>query len=590
MAMRLSGSNGDTIRCNSRRRKTSNNSNNNNNNSNSTVKNNSIQKLNIDGFFFDSSAVAAILRDTDGYNNNDNSQRFKSREIIFRNVSIDATVLQGANELLRHRTNDNTRSTFRGEAKEADNNSTTSTITNTNIDIIHCSGLVSELIRIVLPMTRRFGFAGNIPIAHNLDTEGLSVIGENLGSTGTNAGVPTQTDDRNADPRGDRNNSAVRLKSLVLKGTRLESSGFHQFCGGLGVNTTLEDLQMSNCILEENDVLLLASALQKNRSLKSVFFASCKFGTKSRLPSVSQTNFNVETTQSINNTCPQINFPIVLEGLVRHPTLESLKIYDMCCNEQAIQAIGNILSSPESKLRQLGLKNNLSHPHSKLPGVSHHLFRALSHNQHLTYLKISGNNLNDENMIELGRILTESKTSMQTLSITDNVITHGLLPLAFRLSDAKSLRYLDVLRNPITDQSKKAMVSALKTNVQLERLDLDGSWDEEKFWWLNLNRGGRRALQVSGKKNLPSSLWPTILERAYNIPMSRNSKQPSSTTNIEVVYYLIRRIPWLFEKASASTDVVVRQSKPELKRQRKRGVKSDCMETDAPKAKRKFNA
>jgi hypothetical protein len=562
--------------CNSRRRRTS----------NSNVKNstNSIQKLNIDGFFFDSSAVAAILRGTDGFNDNDNSQRFQSREIIFRNVSIDATVLQGASELLRHRNI----STFRGKTgKTKGTDHSTSTITNTNIDIIHCSGLVSELIRIVLPTTRRFGFAGNIPIAHNLDTEGLSVIGENLGGTGTNASVPTQTDDCNGDHRGDRN-SAVRLKSLVLKGTRLESSGFYQFCGGLGINTTLEDLQMSNCILEEDDVLLLASALRKNRSLKSVFFASCKFGTKSRSPFVSQNNFRVETTQSLNNTYPQINLPIVLEAMVRHPTLESLNIYDMCCNEQAIQAIGNILSSTESKLRHLGLKNNLSHPHSKLPGVSYHLFRALSHNQHLTYLKISGNNLNDGNMIELGRILTESKTSIQTLSITDNLISHGLLPLASRLSDAKSLRYLDVLRNPMTDQSKKAMVYALKNNVQLERLDLDGSWDEEKFWWLNLNRGGRRALQASGKKNVPSSLWPTILERAYNIPLSTNSKQPSSTTNIEVVYYLIRRIPWLFEKASASTRVV-RESKPEQKRQRKRVVKANCMEAE-PKAKRKFNA
>lgn len=560
MAMRFSDSNRETGRSNSSRRRVS------------TNKNipSDVQRLNIDGFFFDSSAVAAILRGKDGFHHN--NPRFKSREIIFRNVSVDAIVLRGANELLRRRNS---------SEKENDHSSNT---TNTNIDIIHCSGMVSELIRTVLPTTTRFSFAGNIPIAHNLDTEGLSVIGENLGATTT-----TRTGDNNNN-RGEES-TAVRLKSLVLKGTRLESSGFKHFCDGLGASTTLEDLQLSNCILEEDDVLLLASTLRKNKSLKSVFFANCKFGTKARArPESRNDNNQTATTQSINNTYPQINLPLVCEALIGHPTLESLKIYDMCCNEQAIQAIGEILSAPESKVRVLGLKNNLSHPQSDLPGVSRHIFRALFQNECLTYLKLSGNNLNDEHMIELGRILTETKTSIQTLSITDNLISNGLLSLASRLSDAKSLRWLDILRNPLTDKSKKAMVSALKNNVQLERLDLDGSWDQEKHWWLSLNRGGRRVLQSSSKHGVPPSLWPTILERAYNIPFRRNSKQSSSssTTNVEVAYYLIRRIPWLFEKTSASTDVV-RESRPEQKRQRKRVVKADGMEAE-PKAKRMFNA
>jgi len=550
-------------------------SNNNNNNNNNTEKD-TIERLNIDGFFFDSTAVAAMLKGNNG-GGSDQQQKFQGREIIFRNVSIDTTVLRGAKELLRRRNSGSSTSALRGQE--------TKNIINTNIDIIHCSGLVSELIRIVLPTTRRFGFAGNIPIAHNLDTEGLNVIGKNLGTTSENAGTSAESKESSGSDRI-TTNDFVKLESLVLKGTRLESSGFTNFCDGLGVNTTLEELQLSNCILEEDDVILLASTLKKNKSLKSVFFANCKFGTKTRTSHNHNNNYDLETTQSINNTYPQINLPVVLEALIHNPTLECLKIYDMCCNEQAIQAIGEILSSPESKLRHLGLKNNLSHPKSELPGVSRHLLRALSQNRHLSYLKISGNNLNDEHMIELSRILTSPKTSIQTLSITDNLISHGLLPLASRLADAKSLRFLDTLRNPITDQSKKAMVSALKNNVQLERLDLDGSWDDEKFWWLSLNRGGRRALKGSSKKNMISSLlWPKILERAYKIPFRKNSKHSSSTTNIEVVYYLIRRIPWLFEKASVST-TNTRKSKPEQKRQRKRVVKRDCMDVE-PKAKRR---
>lgn len=560
--MRMPDSSREIVRCNSIRTRNSN-----------KKKIANIQKLNIDGFFFDSSAVAAILQGTDG--SNDSHQQFQSREIIFRNVAIDSTVLQGAKDLTRQR-ND---SECCSKDKE---NDYFSSVPITSIDVIHCSGLVSELIRIVLPMTRRFSFAGNIPIAHNLDTVGLSIIGGNLGNTSKHTITPIS----NGDHRGIQH-SCGQLNSLILKGTKFESSGFKNFCDGLGDNTNLEDLQLSNCFVEENDVLLLASALRKNRTLKSVSFANCSFGTKTQSLSNSRESSIVETTQSINNTNPQMKLPIVLEALIHHPTLQSLKIYGMYCNERSIQAIGTILSWPESELRHLGLKNNLSHPQSKLPCVSNHLFRSLSENRRLTYLKLSGNNLNDEDMIQLGRILTDFKTSIQNLSITNNLISEGLIPLASRLSDAKSLRFLDILRNPLTVQSKMAMVSALKNNVLLERLDLDGSWDEEKYWWLSLNRGGRRILQYSGTKSVPSSLWPTILERAYNMPFRRSTNHTSLITNEGVVYYLIRRIPWLFEKASISTGKIT-ERKPEQKRQRKRVVKVDYMDIE-PKTKRKFN-
>ncbi|OEU21221.1 RNI-like protein, partial [Fragilariopsis cylindrus CCMP1102] len=185
----------------------------------------------------------------------------------------------------------------------------------------------------------------------------------------------------------------------------------------------------------------------------------------------------------------------------------------MHCSDQSMRAISDILSPTGTKLLHLGLKNNLSHPESKLNVEN--LFQALTHNRYLTYLKISGNNLNDEDMARLSRILTTEEsniiTSIRTLSVTDNLISdEGLLTLASRLSDTKSLKHLDVRRNPITDRSKKAMISALKNNVQIERLDLDGSWDTEKFWWLSLNRGGRRALQTTTENNttVPSNLWP----------------------------------------------------------------------------------
>ena len=554
------------------------------NNSNNNNKNDDdVHQINIDGHLFDSSAICAVLRDTEHHFNSINCQQHpKNRgKITIRNVSIGKLVLQGFEKLLNQKQSNNN-----SNNNNSNNNSNTSSsnkpcyrwTNRIDMNIIHCSDLVSNLIRIVLPWTEQFRFTGSIPIAHNLDSEGLKAIGEHLGGNNNIKYTNNFATQQEHTVRNNSNNEnetysnsddivVPKLKTLSLKGTCLESKGFVLFCEGLGINNTLESLQLSNCTIENDDVGLLASALRENKHLKSLFLANCNFG---RRPYYSFSTDTVATTQSINNVNPQIHLPIVLEALIRHPTLQSLKIYDMHCNDQSMRAISDILSPTGTKLLHLGLKNNLSHPEGKLNVEN--LFQALTHNRYLTYLKISGNNLNDEDMARLSRILTTEEsniiTSIRTLSVTDNLISdEGLLTLASRLSDTKSLKHLDVRRNPITDRSKKAMISALKNNVQIERLDLDGSWDTEKFWWLSLNRGGRRALQTTTENNttVPSNLWPKILERVYNLKYGRNK----SPTNTEVAYYIIRRMPSLFEKVAANRE----ERRPNRKRHRERVVK-----------------
>ena len=553
------------------------------NNSNSNNQNDhDVHQINIDGHLFDSSAICAVLlRDTEQFNSINCQQHPKNRgKITIRNVSIGKLVLQGFEKLLNQKqsNNDSSNNNNNNNSSTSSSNKPCSRWTNRiDMNIIHCSDLVSNLIRIVLPWTEQFRFTGSIPIAHNLDSEGLKAIGEHLGGNNSKYtnNVATQQEHTVRNNSNNENETysnsddivVPKLKTLSLKGTCLESKGFVLFCEGLGINNTLESLQLSNCTIENDDVGLLASALRENKYLKSLFLANCNFG---RRPYYSFSTDTVATTQSINNVNPQIHLPIVLEALIRHPTLQSLKIYDMHCNDQSMRAISDILSPTGTKLLHLGLKNNLSHPESKLNVEN--LFQALTHNRYLTYLKISGNNLNDEDMARLSRILTTEEsniiTSIRTLSVTDNLISdEGLLTLASRLSDTKSLKHLDVRRNPITNRSKKAMISALKNNVQIERLDLDGSWDTEKFWWLSLNRGGRRALQTTTENNttVPSNLWPKILERVYNLKYGRNK----SPTNTEVAYYIIRRMPSLFEKVAANRE----ERRPNRKRHRERVVK-----------------
>jgi Ran GTPase-activating protein (RanGAP) involved in mRNA processing and transport len=522
--------------------------------------------INIDGQLMDSATIAGVLREA--------KNRPQVREMTLRNVQIDETVAKGIDDLFQ---------------------------TNkawTKVESIHCSGMLSRVIQASIPWTQQFLFTGNVPIAHNprygLDDDSLKAIGEelerdNIDNANANANVATITG---------ITAGHTALTTLSLKGSRLAEEGFRRFCEGLAQSATLETLQMSCCALENEDVILLASALRRNKHLKSFSLADCRFGSLSRsIPpsnasastSSSESEVDVEEeeeetfTQSTNNTSPQSHFPLVLEALAHHPTLESLNVYGMFCNDQSMEALGEMLKSQETKLWHLGLKNNIRHPEGKVNVRP--ILQALRQNTSLTYLKLTGANFNDEDVDTLSSILAESNWTLRGLSITDNAIgDQGLLAFASRMSNMKGLRYLDVQRNPITDRSKNAMVAALEDNVELERLDLDGSWDPNKSRWLCLNRGGRRLLQDSD--NVRPSLWPLILDRAYKMQFGRNQ----SAANFDVVYYMIRRLPSLFETASFTITEEIDGSK--RKRRHDLIVSNDAdvedsEEAEPPKSKRK---
>jgi Leucine Rich repeat len=487
--------------------------------------------LNIDGQLMDSATIASVLREA--------KNRDMVKELLLRNVQVDDLVAEGMEDLFQN-----------GTGK-----------TWTKTEAIHCSGLISRMIRALLPYTSHFGFTGNVPIAHNprygLDEECLEALGNQLRLQGND--MDTISTATSAETSG-----KTPLVTLSIKGTRLANPGFGCFCEGIRSSTSLSTLQLSCCALEADDVSLLASAVSENQHLKSLSLADCRFGSvhppnastplsddassdgsSASASSVPDVVEGETITQSTNNTNPQSHFPILLEALVQHPTLEVLNIFGMCCNDLSMQALGRMLMFPQSKLWHLGLKNNLSHPEDKLDVGA--LLQALNQNKELTYLKISGANLNDDDITELGNILADNNSTLRALSITDNAFGDaGLVAFSNRLADMPGLRYLDVQRNPITSVSKKAIVAALENNVEIERLDLDGTLDNKKAWFLCLNRAGRRLLSRSD--SVSASLWPIILERASKLNFGRNQ----GSINYDVMYYMLRRLPWLLEYATMS--------------------------------------
>ena len=405
------------------------------------------------------------------------------KELTLRSVTIDATVAKAAEQL------------FQDPEREWK-----------KLELIHCTGQNARVIKASIGRAQHMAFTGSVPIAHNprysLDVECMKALGNAL-------------------------KDCEKLMVLSLKGSRLDRPCLEAFAAGLEQSTSLETLQLSHCAMEVPDVSILSSALQGNQHLTALSMAHCKIGV---VPLSDESN---------NELC------LLLESLVSHPTLQVLNLFGMYCTDRAVEALSSLLRAPNSALWHLGLKNNVRHPDDKLHVTN--LFQALEANTALTYLQVSGNNVDDQDMEQLARIITNSNTTLGALNLTaNNFGDDGIHSFARRLPDMKGLRLLDLQRNPFTEESKTAIIASLKENTELERLDLDGKFDATKAYYLGLNKGGRRLLQAGN--NTPLGLWPLVLERTNRLPFSRNLPH----AHLDVLYNLVQG-PAVFQSTSKDT-------------------------------------
>lgn len=416
----------------------------------------------LDGMLMDGTTAAAGLREA--------KRRTKVKEITLRSVTIDASVAHAANDL------------FSDSRRVWE-----------KVDLVHCTGRISQIVKTCVCRTKHFSFTGSVPIAHNprysLDEECMEVIGRAL-------------------------KTCKALTTLSLKGSRLDRESLEGFCKGLARSESLETLQLSHCAINIPDVFVLSSALKKNQNLRALSMAHCKIGEKPL------------SDESNTELCR------LLESIVSHPALEVLNIYGMYCSDRAIDALGNLLRAPRSKLWRLGLKNNSRHPDDKVPATN--IFEAMSVNSALTYLQISGNNVDDNDIVDLARILGDSNMTLRVLNLTaNNIGDRGVDALARKLPEMKGLQMLDLQRNSFSESAKQTIIAALKDNFELERLDLDGRYDATKAYYICLNKGGRRLLQ-SGNA-IPPGLWPLVLARCNRLPFNRS--QPFA--HVDILYTLL---------------------------------------------------
>jgi hypothetical protein len=466
--------------------------------------------VSIDGMLVDSATIAGILREA--------KERPSVVELTFRNVAIDDIIVLALQDLLLP---------LKPQSDEpqslASSSPTTTTTKWQKLETIHCTGEIGAVIRAATSndCVPQFCFTGSVPIAHNprysLDTNSLQALGQAMIMR------PLPNNSINSNSNNNYYSQTSCLQCLNLKGTRLTRQGLTLLSDGLSHKTcTLQTFRMSHCAMEASDLAILAVALGQNKHLTVLLLAHCKLMGDDHAD----------------------HLAMLLERLLPHPTLECLNVYGMLCTPRATSALAQLLSSASCHLWHLGLKNNLPTPlqddNDKLDVTS--LIQALRTNTTLTHLQLSGNNVNDDDMESLADTLTHStNTTLKGLGLTANQIgSAGLRSFATRLADMRGLQFLDVQRNPFGTDAKEELIAALEHNMELERLDLDGTYHELKSFYLGLNKGGRRLLL--NPNSAPLALWPLVLERASKLTFGRT--RPFA--HLDVLYCLVRG-PALFQ-------------------------------------------
>jgi hypothetical protein len=348
---------------------------------------------------------------------------------------------------------------------------------------------------------------------------------------------------------------------------------------------------------EEDAIAALAKGLAQNLSLDTLALTSCK----------------------LNDT----QVACLVTALQNHPTLTVLRLFGNECRAKGAQALANLLSSPSSCLESLDLHHQQqSRPplrHLRLMQLLQQqrvqqeenfgrqqrqqligrflllrrgagggnpagdgeqesetttstlaqqnrlpvelLAAGLRGNQSLRRLNLGSNQLGDNDMASLGRVLWTCPR-LESLELEHNDIgVDGLekFAMSHRASHLKSLRLQGNPRLTSSGRGPSLLVKILQVHPTIEAIDRHAFWTRSVFGpliqhWMDFNRGGRRALCGSSCSTnhcgslspaLPLGLWPKVLERANREFCRLVDRQAN------VLFHLLKG-PVLFEQGNST--------------------------------------
>nr|XP_061796627.1 NACHT, LRR and PYD domains-containing protein 12-like [Nerophis lumbriciformis] len=286
-----------------------------------------------------------------------------------------------------------------------------------------------------------------------------------------------------------------------LSSCYLDKDSCHLLVSVLSSPSNLRHLDLSKNDLSDEGVEILSKGLiSPNCILESLFLRLCRLEKRSchLMASLLSSPSNLRHLNLSWNALSDEGVEILSKGLASpHCKLESLTLSHCLLDKSSCHLMASLLSSP-SNLRHLDLGgNNLSYegvailskgldsPHCKLEslnlnecrldkGSCHLLASVLSSPSNLKHLDLSQNDLSDEGVEILSKVLATPNCILESLNLSSCNLEKGSCdPLASFLSSPSNLMLLDLSGNNLSDEGVEILSRGLASpNCILESLKL----------------------------------------------------------------------------------------------------------------------
>ncbi|XP_042559460.1 NACHT, LRR and PYD domains-containing protein 12-like [Clupea harengus] len=268
-------------------------------------------------------------------------------------------------------------------------------------------------------------------------------------------------------------NPNCRLKTLKLKGCKLTHESCKVVASFLQSANPLLELDMSNNVLRDSGVHLLSKGLSSPHCKLQILRLSDSHISDDGYVCLAFTlmaNPSCVKELDVSNNNPGESAKNLLFATLKDPhfKIEELRLADCKLTEESYKAVASVLQSLVS-LRELDLTNN----YLKDSGVQ--LLSAGLSSPHckLQTLRLADCKLTEESCKALASTL-QSSVSLTELDLTNNDLKDsGIQLLSAGLSNPHcTLQTLRLADCKLTEESCKAVASALQSSVSLTELDL----------------------------------------------------------------------------------------------------------------------
>ncbi|KAL3931360.1 MAG: hypothetical protein SGBAC_011344 [Bacillariaceae sp.] len=353
-------------------------------------------------------------------------------------------------------------------------------------------------------------------------------------------------------------NYSKSLVTLQLSGN-LSGSETSNFAKAIARNVCLEELDLSDCIIDTHSLGILGFALRINRTIRSIVLNGCYLEDENlaHLLSALQESPALKSLSVQRNYCHEHAMSMIA-SLLHYDDIEELNMSYLLRKKREAQpeVVGEAINEPveqevetpkpvpsnESEEANKHTEDNIPSDPSSGEAEKENPIEAettdpepeedepkpesenIAQNTSLKNLQLAANGLSD-GFVESTLKMFGKGSALEELNLFGNRMTDlSMHRIITRLPDLKQLKSLWVGHNNFTIAGYNALLLAMQRNFVLEELSIttlntDAQFETIQYkidYFTRLNRGGRRIFGSDVSK-LPKSIWPLILERASRI-------------------------------------------------------------------------